>query len=307
MTQSDRGIHPDLLDEELAAQATPDVPPSSTPETPRRGGRRSARTNPSAPSLPTPPEGESGPSTETEPESPSASSATPAESPEWLEQVRALSDPREILGLLTKNLPREELAKDPTLQGWIGGQAEYVARQKLANEQKRAQNEARARALANNDYYTLGELSAPDVQEQMRQQNYHQQLQPWLSELAEFQRTLPDAVQQEIQGKEYASTADYLRQVHDASVRYDRERYAEEVLKQREPALRKAWLSEVNGGAQVPEVEGGAATTGREITDEQIARMSLEESDTYLDERGQPRPGVRVRYTRAINLRDHQR
>lgn len=302
MTQSDRGVHPDLLDEELAAQA--DVPPSS-PESPRRGARRSSRAVPTSP--------ESEPAPATEPESPPASAAAPAESPapeappEWLEQVRTLSDPRDILGVLTKNLPREELAKDPTLQGWIGGQAEYVARQKLANQQKRAQDEARARALANNDYYTLGELSAPDVQEQVRQHSYQQQLQPWLTELAEFQRTLPDQVQQEIQGKEYSSTADYLRQVHDASVRYDRERYAEEVLKQREPALRKAWLSEVNGGAQVPEVEGGAATTGREITDEQIARMSLEESDTYLDERGQPRPGVRVRYTRAINLRDHQR
>lgn len=304
MTQSDRGVHPDLLDEELAAQAAADVPPS-TPESPRRGGRRSSRAVPTSP--------ESDPAPATEPESPAASAAAPAESPapeappEWLEQMRSLTDPREILGLLTKNLPREELAKDPTLQGWIGGQAEYVARQKLANEQKRAQNEARARALANNDYFTLGELAAPEVQEQVRVQQYQQQLQPWLSEIAEFQRTLPDEVQQQIQGKEYSSTADYLRQVHDASVRYDRERYAEEVLKQREPALRKAWLSEVNGGAQVPEVEGGTATTGREITDEQIARMSLEESDTYLDERGQPRPGVRVRYTRAINLREQQR
>jgi hypothetical protein len=35
--------------------------------------------------------------------------------------------------------------------------------------------------------------------------------------------------------------------------------------------------------------------------------MSLAESDAYLDERGQPRPGVRLRLTRAINLREQQR
>jgi len=55
-----------------------------------------------------------------------------------------------------------------------------------------------------------------------------------------------------------------------------------------------------------PELDGGPAQAYREITDAQVAAMTLEEYDRYFDDKGRPRPGVRVQLTRGIDVRREQ-
>jgi hypothetical protein len=40
----------------------------------------------------------------------------------------------------------------------------------------------------------------------------------------------------------------------------------------------------------------------REITDAEIGSMSLQEYENHFDEHGKPKNGVRVRYTRAVDV-----
>ena len=119
-----------------------------------------------------------------------------------------------------------------------------------------------------------------------------------------FQKTLPEDVQREIQGKTFGAgksyaegVSEYLEAVNQATVSHRLNEAVEQELKRREPALRKAWLSESNGDQPVPELEGGRASSTREITGEQVQRMSEAEYDTYFDSNGRPKPGVRYRVT----------
>src|SRR5215218_1904961 len=120
MAESDRGIHPDLVDEQPEAQATP------APEAPRRGRRSAA---------PPPP-----PAAEPEAEAP-ATDATPesAEEPvDWQQAWSTASSPEEAFKLLAKNLPREQLEKDETLSGLIGSRADVRARDLIRQQEREA-------------------------------------------------------------------------------------------------------------------------------------------------------------------------
>jgi hypothetical protein len=77
----------------------------------------------------------------------------------------------------------------------------------------------------------------------------------------------------------------------------------ERELQRRESALRKSVLSEVNGDEPVPERESGTPGRVREVTDEQIANMTLQQYEALFDENGHPKPGVRHRATRSVPLR----
>jgi hypothetical protein len=128
--------------------------------------------------------------------------------------------------------------------------------------------------------------------------------------VVKFQQKLPPEIQAQVQGRQYGvgksyaeGVEEYLEAVSQAMADYRRDEAVEKELRRREPALRKAWLSETNGSGPTPEIDGGPAPGVREITDEQLAHMSLEESDAYLDEKGQARPGVRLRLTRGIPIR----
>jgi len=106
-------------------------------------------------------------------------------------------------------------------------------------------------------------------------------------------------VQREVQGKNYDSFGAYLSAVQDAAIRHG----VSEEVKKRSGALEKAELSATVGSEQSPELDGGPAQAYREITDAQVAAMTLEEYDRHFDEKGRPRPGVRVRLERGIDVR----
>lgn len=299
MTMSDRGIHPDLIDEEQAS-----APADETPSPPRRG--RAARAAP-PPSSPAPPANE----TAEPPAAPDATSEPPApeEPPEWLQQYKDAETPEAALAVLVKNLPRDQVLQDPVLQGWIGDQALRRMQGLREREERDARERQKHEALANADYYGLGQLTASEVRQQAEQAQASQQFAPFMDAVAAFQSKQPQEVQQQIQGKTYGAGkspqegfVEYLEAVNEASVSHRLNDAVEKELKRREPALRKAWLSESNGGQPVPELDGGRASSVREITDEQIERMSLDEYDAYFDGQGHPKPGVRVRLTRGIPL-----
>lgn len=296
---SDRGIHPDLVEEEQQAQAAVE-----SPSPPRRG--RAARAAPPAP--PTEPV-EAAPAPEAEAGEPASTEAS-TEPPEWWQQVKDAPDPKAALALLTKNMSREDVQRDPTLQGVIGGMAEYQAQQLLQRRQREQLEQQKREALANADFYGLGQLSAPELRQQVEQAQAGEQYSEFMQAVTEFQSSFDPEVQQQVQGKTYGAGktpregfVEYLKAITEAEASHR----TEKELKRREPALRKAWLSESNGNQPVPELDGGRATGVREITDEQIGRMSLDEYEKLFDKNGRPNPGTRVRLTRAIDLRAQQR
>jgi hypothetical protein len=273
MTMSDRGIHPDLIEEETAAEPVAEPAP--------------------------PPTGDAGAS--------AATPEAPSEPPEWLAQARASEDPKEILRILTKNLPKDDLTKNDTLAGILGDLADKRARALLQEREHQAAERERVEAYRRGDLYALGQIAQQDMaaQQQVVQQAAEVETSPFMEGVRLFQQTLPPEVQKEVQGKTYApegspaeGLAAYLRAVAEAAIKHG----FDDEIKRREPALRKAYLSETNGQAPTPELESGQPQRVREITDEQLSRMSLEESDQYLDERGQPRPGVKLRLTRGIPI-----
>lgn len=308
MTMSDRGLHPDLMDEEQAAPA----PAVETPSPPRGRGR-AARAAPSAPSQSAEPaESVAGdPTPDARDSAPASDEAqAAAEPPEWLQSYKDAETPEAALAVLVKNLPKQTLEQDPTLQGWIGDMGARRARAMLQQNEVDARERQKREALANADYYGLGQLTASEVQAQVQQAQAGESLAPFMDAVAAFQKTKPEEVQRQVQGKTYGAGksptegfVEYLEAVTEATVSHRLNVEFEKELKRREPALRKAWLSESNGAQPVPELDGGRASSVREITDEQVGRMSLAEYDTYFDEAGQPRPGTRVRLTRGIDVR----
>ncbi len=293
-----RSIHPDLLDEyteqmNLAAGATAE----STSPRRRRGRGAPARADVSP----------SGDSQSVEPPDAPPDGAEVREdtstptAPEWLAAVDAATDPKEKLALLTRNLPREELTRDDVLAGLLGDLSNQRARRILEDQQRQAEEQQRLRAYEQGDLYTLGQMSAAQLQQQREaaEAQARQQSDPYIHAVRAFQASLPEDVQREVQGKQYDSFGAYLTAVQDAAIRHG---VSEEVRK-RSGALSKAELSQTVGSEMSPELDGGPAQSTREITDAQVSAMSLEEYDRFFDEKGRPRPGVRVRLERGIDVR----
>jgi len=285
----ERSVHPDLA-EELAQERDQAPPPAARSSRRGRGPKASE----------SPPEQPQGPSDGEAPE------AAPEAEPEWLTQWREAKDPAEAFGILAKNMPREQLEKDATLSGYIGHRADVLERERQTRRQKEAEEREKLDAAANNDLYTLGQISQREIQQQIQNQQLAQQAAWGMDGVVLFQNALDPEVQKVVQGRQYGvgkgqaeGFAEYLQAVHDASVKLavDRE------IRARESALRKSVLTEVNGDSPVPERENGTPARVREVTDEQIAAMSLKEYDALFDENGHPRPGVRHRATRGIPLR----
>jgi hypothetical protein len=210
-----------------------------------------------------------------------------------------------MLALLLKNIPREEMDKDDTIRGWLGDAAQQRARRMLEDQERQRKDTERLQAYERGDLYTLGQLDATNIQTQ--RQAAEQQIQaaanPYMAGIRTFQSGLPEAVQLEVQGRNYESFGAYLSAVQDAAIRHG----VQEEVKKRSTALQKAELNSTVGGEMSPELDGGPAQTYREITDAQVAAMTLEEYDRYFDDKGRPRPGVRVRLERGIDVRREQR
>ena len=176
--------------------------------------------------------------------------------------------------------------------------ARALAQQQAAEEEARQKAEAWQRG----DYYRLGELSATEQEARALQAQAQQASEPFMTSLAEFQRTLPTEVQTAIQGKNYNSVSEYMQAATEAAVSHRLEAAVQAEVKKREPALRKAELSATVGAEQSPERDGGPPPGTREITDAEVGSMSLQEYDRYFDENGKPKGGVQVRYTRAVDV-----
>ena len=234
------------------------------------------------------------------------------EPPEWLIQARATADPKEMIGLLAKNMDREALMADPVLSAILGNMSDRRARDLLRQADQQKIDHDRQAAYDRGDLYTLGQMSAVDLQAQRQQAEQQAQaaLNPYMLGITRWQSSLPEVVQRDVQGKTFApggtpeeGFAAYLQAVHESALRHG----LEDEVRKREPALRKAELNATVGTEMNPELDGGPAQQYREITDAQVASMTLEEYDRYFDEKGRPRPGVRVNLTRGIDVRREQR
>ena len=299
----ERSIHPDLLEETLNEAETEVSPP------PRRRRRSTPPPEASPPGAPQSQDGVEGDSgadgvTPSPPPEPAA--------PEWLAAVTEAQDPVQKLALLLKNIPRDEMEKDDTVRGWLGDAAQQRARRMLEDAERQRQERERQQAFDRGDLYSLGQMTAQELQQQRAALEAQAQtaLNPYLNAITAFQQTLPEAVQRDVQGRTFAPNGTpqegfqaYLQAVHESAIRHG----LEEEVKKREPALRKAELNTTVGDEQTPELDGGPAQAYREITDAQVAAMTLEEYDRYFDDKGRPRPGVRVRLERGIDVRREQR
>jgi len=290
MAESDRGVHPDLVDEQ---PQEPQAPPT---ESPRRGRRAAAR-------APEPPSSGGGTDSggDEVPTPPSESPESGDDSVDWREAWARAESPEQAFSLLAKNLPTDVLEKDERLSGLIGSRTDVRARELLRQQEREAVERQKREAAASNDLYTLGELAAREYQQQAQQGTIGDQYAPMMDAISRFQQTLPQELQREVAGKIFGDgkpwnegMQEYLSYLVDSATRHR--------LAERESALRKSILSEVNGSEPVPEREGGTPSRVRVVTDEQVAAMSLREYDALFDEDGRPRPGVQHRSTRGIPI-----
>src|SRR5436190_3130415 len=192
MAESDRGVHPDLVDDQPAAPAPA--------EPPRRGrGRSAARASES------PPAAEAVPVTaEAAGEAPSADQSPESgddSGVDWKQAWSQAESPEAAFALLAKNLPTDVLEKHERLSGLIGSRSQQRARDLLRQQERDLVEQRKREAAANNDLYTLGELAKGDYDQQVQNGQQFQQLQPMMDVIADFQRTLPEHVQREVAGK----------------------------------------------------------------------------------------------------------
>lgn len=296
MTVEDRGVHPDLIEEQQQAAQEPQQ------EAPPRG-RRNGRTR-------APQAVETAPEASAEPAEQPAEQEQ-AEQPEWWTQAREAleKNPTEAFKLLAKNLPREQLEKDEVISGLVGHKADAMLRARQQAEIERQKREA----AQNNDLYTLGELTQRELQEreQALREQAGQANGTFMDGVVLFQQQLPEDIQRQVAGRTFgegkgqaAGFAEYLQFISDERVKL-KEQELEREFSRRESALRKSVLSEVNGDEPVPERESGTPGRVREVTDEQIEAMTMQEYNALFDENGRPKPGVRHRATRGIPLTQH--
>jgi len=294
VAESDRGIHPDLVEEVTAEREAAAAPEAQSAGGRSRSSRRARATTP-------PPEGGTeegggeGPSTP--PES--------GEGDEWRQSWSSASSPEEAFALLAKNLPAELLEKDERLSGFIGSRSDLRAREILRQQQRDAAEQQKREAAANNDLYTLGELTRREYEQQGLEAAAAAQNDPYkpmMEVIGRFQQALPEDVQRTVAGKTFGDGKPWAEGLQEY-LSYLVDQATEHRLKERESALRKSILSEVNGSEPVPEREGGTPPRVRVVTDEQVAAMSLREYEALFDENGHPRPGVQHRSTRGIPIR----
>lgn len=273
MAISDAGIHPDLVDD--APTVEPEV---QSPDTAQ-------------------PEGEA-PTVETTAEAPETTEVT---ADEWFTQVKEAATPKDALRLLAKNMAADDLFKEDVLAGKLGDTAQRVAKKLIADQDRTNRENQRLEAARRGDFYTLGEQVAPEYQERVAQEDERQH--PLYQGVSAFQSELEPEVQSEIAGKDYDSFTAYLKATVDSTVKHRLSQEVEREVTKRLPALKKRWLAEANGDEATPELGRGTPIGVREITDEMVAAMSLEEYDQNFDAFGRPKAGIKLRHTRALDPR----
>ena len=312
-----RSTHPDLLEEEAAAREHTAAEPRPDPPGRRPRGTRAAPPSGAPDDVPTavapPPSSDvaddsaSPPATES-PAEPAPESAPEPALPEWFAQVRDAKDPDAMLDLLAKNMPYEQLERNQVLSGALGRLSDRRAQQLLRQQEQQRKDQAKRDAAQKGDLYALGELSAPEILERARAEAAAGASAPFMDGITAFQQTLDESIQRKVAGRTFgegkghaAGVQEYVSFIVEEATRLG----VEQELKRRESALRKSVLSEVHGDEPVPERDNGTPSRVREVTDEQIAAMSLAEYESLFDENGHPKAGVRHRSTRGVPLRQH--
>jgi hypothetical protein len=195
-------------------------------------------------------------------------------------------------------------------------------REELEAQQREAQE---AQLGQNGEYYTLGQQRWEDIQRRKEQQQssaareaVEREVYADLQRQAEdYAKTLPpevvDRTAQELDGKldglpvkaqyhTWVATLNRVNAEHTAALRARAE--AEEWEKKKLPAFQQRWLAERNGSEPSPETDGGAPASSRELTDELIDAMSLEEFKAVWDmATDTPKAGYRYRSTRGVDPR----
>lgn len=300
MTMSDRGVHPDLIEEVQAEREAAEQPADETPPPRSRASTRSRRGSEPAPAVQESVEGAEG---GVAPEA----AETPTAPPDWLAQARAADDPVEAFKILSKNLPRDVLERDEVISGLVGSRADLRAKELLRQQERDALERQKREAAQSNDLYTLGELTQREINERaaLEQQTASGS---FMDGVVLFQSQLPEEIQRKVAGQTFgagkgqaAGVAEYLQFISEERIKL-KEAELEKEFRNRESALRKSVLTEVNGDEPVPERDGGTPGRVREVTDEQIEAMTVQEYDALFDEAGRPKPGVRHRSTRGIPL-----
>jgi hypothetical protein len=290
----EKSVHPDLVDDE-SVEESPSTGASARAAKPQR-----AEVSDSVPSNNEPQQQSDSPEASTSP----AEGESDKPLPDWFAQVRDAKDPTEALRSILKNVPYDQLEKDEVFSGLVGNVADRRVKALQAKQERDAQEKAKLDAAANNDLYTLGEMTQRELQQQLASQQAAQAAVPFMDGVTLFQKSRDPAVQREVSGKTFGAgkshaegVAEYLSSVVDTTVELE--------LKKRESALRKSMMNEINGDEPVPERDSGTPGRVREVTDEQIDAMSLKEYEALFDENGRPKPGVRHRSTRGIPVRQH--
>jgi hypothetical protein len=230
------------------------------------------------------------------------------------------------------------LRKHPRLAGIIGEQAKREATrlaQQRADELVREREErfraeqSRQAVLAKarqGDYYAIGEQAARDALKQdqdaavttFTRQAEAKTYERMQSVLEDWATTQPEGVAQAAAERMGELPQDVtweqgFRKWLDAYVEVKAEHLAanpdakRKVEREVTPAVRQRVLAEMNGKEPTADGGSGRAQRTRTITDEDIARMSLEDYMTVWDvDKGRPKPGVVYKPTRAIDPRSMQ-
>lgn len=274
------------------------------------------------------------PAVEPDPEEEQQEQLPPDPQEEEDEEDEGEEKPPDLNSLLDKADPAT-LRKHPRLAGIIGEQAKREAtrlaeqradelvREREARwraEQSRQEVLARAR---NGDYYAIGEQAARQALQQDQEgavnqftrraeaQTY-QKVQATLEEWATEQPTEVNEAAAERMGDLDPGTPweQGFRKWLDAYVQVRAEHLMRnpETTRRAErdvtPAVRARVLAEMNGKEPTADSGSGRAQRVRTITDEDIARMELDEYMTVWDvENGRPKKGVVYKPTRAVDPR----
>jgi hypothetical protein len=253
------------------------------------------------------------------------------------EEGQPKGKPPDLNALLDKADPAS-LRKHPRLAGIIGEQARREATrlaeqraEELVREREerwraeRSRQEVLAKAR-NGDYYAIGEQAAREALQrdqegavnQFTRQAEAKTYQRMQDTLEEWATTQPEEVREaaaERMGELDPGTPweTGFRKWLDAYVQVRAEHLARQPETQQRaerdvmPAVRARVLAEMNGKEPTADSGSGRAQRVRKITDDDIARMSLEQYMEVWDvENGRPKKGVVYTPTRALDPRAMQ-
>jgi hypothetical protein len=230
--------------------------------------------------------------------------------------LRALRKNSRLMGVLGEQGRRDTEARARELA------SQMVQDQYQRERAERSRQEVLAKARSG-DYYAIGEQAARDALQQDQQasvdqftrraesqtyQKVQSALEEWAStqpeevnqRAAERMGELPEGTPWEQGFRKWLDAYVQVRAEHLAAQPETRQRAERELT----PAVKARVLAEMNGKEPTADSGSGRPQRVRKITDEDIARMDLDEYMQVWDvDKGRPKPGVQYTPTRGIDPR----